>query len=105
MSDSGRPPPPEGAVGPLGRGGVKVECMRDIFILNGIWVQGKIYYFDRHIAWLKDFTYPLVPALAPNYNVPERPLVRVPIRTLLEYPYELGVWDFDPVHILILLEV
>jgi hypothetical protein len=42
--------------------------MRDIFILNEIWVQGKIYYFDRHIAWFKDFTYPLVPALAPNYE-------------------------------------
>jgi hypothetical protein len=38
-------------------------------------------------------------------GVPDRPLVRVPIRTVLEYPYELGVWDFDPVHILILIEV
>jgi hypothetical protein len=38
-------------------------------------------------------------------DVPDRPLVRVPIRTLLEYSYELGVWDFDPVHILILIEV
>jgi hypothetical protein len=37
--------------------------------------------------------------------VPDRPLVRVPIRTLLEYRYEVGVWDFDPVHILILIEV
>jgi hypothetical protein len=37
--------------------------------------------------------------------VPDRPLVRVPIGTLLEYTYELGVWDFDPVHILILIEV
>jgi hypothetical protein len=37
--------------------------------------------------------------------VPDRPLVRVPIRTLLEYSYELGIWDFDPVHILILIEV
>jgi hypothetical protein len=37
--------------------------------------------------------------------VPDRPLVRDPIKTLLEYPYELGVWDFDPVHILILIEV
>jgi hypothetical protein len=38
-------------------------------------------------------------------TVPDRPLVRDPIKTLLEYPYELGVWDFDPVHILILIEV
>jgi hypothetical protein len=38
-------------------------------------------------------------------HVRDRPLVRDPIRTLLEYPYELGVWDFDPVHILILIEV
>jgi hypothetical protein len=37
--------------------------------------------------------------------VPDRPLVRVPIRTLLEYPYELGVWDFDPVHIVISSQV
>jgi hypothetical protein len=32
-----------------------------------------------------------------SYTVPDRPLVRV---TLLESSYELGVWDFDPVHIL-----
>jgi hypothetical protein len=37
--------------------------------------------------------------------VPDRPLVWDPIKTLLEYPYELGVWDFDPIHILILIEV
>jgi hypothetical protein len=37
--------------------------------------------------------------------VPDWPLVRVPIRTFLEYSYELGVWDFDPVHILILIDV
>jgi hypothetical protein len=24
-------------------GGGRIECMRDIFILNEIWVQGKIY--------------------------------------------------------------
>jgi hypothetical protein len=39
------------------------------------------------------------------HSVPDRPLVRDPIETLLEYSYELGVWDFDPVHILILTEV
>jgi hypothetical protein len=37
--------------------------------------------------------------------VPDRPLVRDQIKTLLKYSYELGVWDFDPVHILILIEV
>jgi hypothetical protein len=41
--------------------------MRDIFILNEIWVQGKIHY-DRHFAWLKYFTNRLVPVLAPNYK-------------------------------------
>jgi hypothetical protein len=40
-----------------------------------------------------------------KHNVPDRPLVRDPIRILLEYSYELGVGDFDPVHILILIEV
>jgi hypothetical protein len=44
-------------------------------------------------------------ALYDTTLVPDRPLVRDPIRTLLEYSYELGVWDFDPVHILILIEV
>jgi hypothetical protein len=38
-------------------------------------------------------------------GVPDRPLVRDQIKTLLKYSYELGVWDFDPVHILILIEV
>jgi hypothetical protein len=38
--------------------------MRDISILNEIWVQGKIpTYFDRLFAWLKYFTYRLVPVL------------------------------------------
>jgi hypothetical protein len=37
-------------------------------------------------------------------SVPDRPLVPDPIKALLEYPYELGVWDFYPVHILILLK-
>jgi hypothetical protein len=35
------PPPGGGAVGPLGEG--RVYCIRDIFILNEIWMQGKIY--------------------------------------------------------------
>jgi hypothetical protein len=41
--------------------------MRDIFILNKIWTKDKIY-FGGHFAWLKYFTYLLVPVLAPNYR-------------------------------------
>jgi hypothetical protein len=41
--------------------------MRDIFTLNEILMQGKIY-FERHFTWLKHFTYRLVPVLAPNYK-------------------------------------
>jgi hypothetical protein len=48
-----------------GRGG-RVYCMRDIFILNEMWVKGKIYIFDRHSAWFNYFTYLLVSALTPN---------------------------------------
>jgi hypothetical protein len=40
--------------------------MRDILILNKIWVQGKIYILIG--TWLKYFTYHLVPVLAPNYR-------------------------------------
>jgi hypothetical protein len=36
--------PSGGAVGPLW-GGRLVDCMRDIIILNEIWVQGRIYIF------------------------------------------------------------
>jgi hypothetical protein len=36
-------PPGRGAVGPLGVGGSPVVCMRDVFISNEIWAQGKIY--------------------------------------------------------------
>jgi hypothetical protein len=39
--------------------------MRGIFILDEIWVKGKII-FDMHFAWLQYFTYHLVPVLAPN---------------------------------------
>jgi hypothetical protein len=47
--------------------GARVVCMRGIFILNEIWAQDKIY-FGKHFAWLKYFTYRLVPVLAPNYK-------------------------------------
>jgi hypothetical protein len=33
--------PTRGAFGPVG--GERVNCMRDIFILNETWAQGKIY--------------------------------------------------------------
>jgi hypothetical protein len=42
---------PRGVVGHLG-GGAQVVDMRDIFILNEIEAQDKIY-FGRHFAWLK----------------------------------------------------
>jgi D-alanyl-lipoteichoic acid acyltransferase DltB (MBOAT superfamily) len=45
--------------------------MRDIFTLNEIWAQDKNIYFGRHFAWLKYFTYQLVPVLAPNYEPPK----------------------------------
>jgi hypothetical protein len=41
--------------------------MRDIFILNKIWAQDKIY-FGRHFAWLKYFTYHLQLVLAAKYK-------------------------------------
>jgi hypothetical protein len=53
-------PPPKG-------GGRQGYCMRDIFILNEIWAQGKIYILVG-AAWLKYFTYHLVPVLAPSYK-------------------------------------
>jgi hypothetical protein len=51
-------------------GGAQFDCIRDISILNEIWAQSKIciFYFDRHFAWLKYFSYHLVPVLAPNYK-------------------------------------
>jgi hypothetical protein len=48
--------------------GGEVDCVRGIFILNEIWAQGKNIYFDRHFAWLKYFSYRLVPVLAPNFK-------------------------------------
>jgi hypothetical protein len=41
--------------------------MMDIFILDDIWVQNK-YILCSNLAFLKYFTYHLVPALAPNYK-------------------------------------
>jgi hypothetical protein len=44
-------------------------CMKDMFILSEIWAQHDIYiYIGRHFSWLKYFTHPLVPVLAPNYK-------------------------------------
>jgi hypothetical protein len=36
------------------------SCLYERFILNEIWAHYKIY-FGRHFAWLKYFTYRLVP--------------------------------------------
>jgi hypothetical protein len=35
----------------------RVVCMRDIFILNDVGKQGKIYILAKHFPWLKYFTY------------------------------------------------
>jgi hypothetical protein len=43
----------------------QVHCMRDILILNKIWVQGK-GSVDRHFAYLKYFTFRLVKVPVPN---------------------------------------
>jgi D-alanyl-lipoteichoic acid acyltransferase DltB (MBOAT superfamily) len=53
-------------VGPHPWGGG--SYMRDVLILNEIWAQHKKTYLGRHFAWLKYFTYHLVPVLAPNYK-------------------------------------
>jgi hypothetical protein len=53
---------------PWGGGEARVDCMRDIFILNEIWVEVKIHILIGTFAWLKYFTYRLVPILAPNYK-------------------------------------
>jgi hypothetical protein len=71
----------------------------------------KLLVGDRQTDWWSDKHTFIFGKQAKKYFVaifkvvPDRPLVRVPIRTLLEYSYELGVWDFDPLHILILIEV
>jgi hypothetical protein len=41
--------------------------MGEVFILNEIWVKGKVH-FDRRFALFKYFIYSLVPVLAPNYK-------------------------------------
>jgi hypothetical protein len=52
---------PWGDVGPLGRR----EILWGIYLF---WTKyGHKVYIDRHFAWLKYFTYCLVPVLAPNY--------------------------------------
>jgi hypothetical protein len=51
----------------LSPGWARVVCIRNIFILNEIWTQNKIYSV-RLLAWLKYFTYHSGPVLAPNYK-------------------------------------
>jgi hypothetical protein len=38
------------------------------YILIEIWTQDKNIYFGKGLAWLKYFTYQLLPVLAPNYK-------------------------------------
>jgi hypothetical protein len=46
----------------------RVDCMKVIFILKEIWMQGKNIYFDRNSSWLKYCIYRLVTVLASNYK-------------------------------------
>jgi hypothetical protein len=55
-------------VGSAALGGGEVVFMRDIFILNEIWAQDKIYIVWYALCWLKYFTYHLVSVLASNYK-------------------------------------
>jgi hypothetical protein len=59
------PPPPEGGVGnPLG--GASYLYEGHLFLTK---YGRKInIYFGKHFAWLNNFTYQLVPVLAPNYK-------------------------------------
>jgi hypothetical protein len=57
---------PWGGGGHWSSGGVQVDCMRDIFVLNEICVQGKMYCLID--TWLKYFTYRLILVLALNYK-------------------------------------
>jgi hypothetical protein len=60
-------PLPGGAVGPFSGGGGLAHCKRGIYfelIISAGWN----IYFDMHLAWLKCFTYHLVPVLSPNYT-------------------------------------
>jgi hypothetical protein len=63
---------PARGVAPFGHLGeeARVDCMMDIFILNEIWAQGKIHIFIS--TWLKYFTYPFVPVLAPHILSPSK---------------------------------
>jgi hypothetical protein len=56
--------PSRGALLVFWRGG-RVVCTRDMFILNEIWVQDKIYIWYA-LCVVKYFTYHLVRLLAPN---------------------------------------
>jgi hypothetical protein len=58
--------PPRGAL--LVLFGATVVCLRAIFILDEIWTQDKSIYFGGNFAWLRYFTYHLVPKMAPNYK-------------------------------------
>jgi hypothetical protein len=55
-----------GAVSPFEGGGASCLYEGHTYILNEIWTQDKNTYFGK--AWLKYFTYQLLPVLAPNYK-------------------------------------
>jgi hypothetical protein len=64
--------------------GVRVDCMRDMFISREIWVQGKIYILIGTLfAWFKYFTYRLVQLVAPNYK--QHILSPAKVRRVLRY--------------------
>jgi hypothetical protein len=70
--------------------------MRDILIFNEIRVQGKIY-FGRHFAWLKYFTYHLVPVLAPNYkqNILSLDKIRKLCYSLANFMSDVFIWIYS----------
>jgi hypothetical protein len=59
-------PPPRGALLVFG-GGASCLYKGHIYFERNMDARKRVY-FDRHFAWLKYFTYHLVPALAPNYK-------------------------------------
>jgi hypothetical protein len=64
--------------------GLRVVCMRDVFILKETEEQGKIYS-GRHFARLKYLTYHSVPVLAPNYKQHILSLVKVRFLSVLQH--------------------
>jgi hypothetical protein len=53
-------------------------------------------YFDRHFAWLKYFTYHLIPVLAPNYKqlIMSPAKVRKVCYSVAELSSDLFIWIY-----------